>query len=374
MRKVFDETKIGPMLLQNRLIRSATWEGMCSENGRPTQKLASYYSNLAKGRVGLIISGYTFVRPDGKQLPGQMGIHDQSFAPDMRALTEAVHQEGGKLCLQLVHAGGQTSSRIIGRTPVAPSSVAVEQFPEIPEELSITDIQDIVSLFGTAAARGREYGFDAVQLHASHGYLINQFLSPLTNRRADEYGGSRENRTRILADVFRAVRKAVGKDFPVLVKLNGADNLSGALELDDAVYAAKVLDEEGVDAIEVSGGTPASGSETPVRQGIESREQEAYNLPLAYRIKNAVSCPIAVVGGLRTLEVVEGIIRREEADYISMARPFIREPRLAMRWQDGDEGRARCISCNGCFKPGLKEGGIYCVVDKIEWESRRNSL
>jgi 2,4-dienoyl-CoA reductase-like NADH-dependent reductase (Old Yellow Enzyme family) len=144
--------------------------------------------------------------------------------------------------------------------------------------------------------------------------------------------------------------------------------------LEDAIHAAKALDEEGVDLIEVSGGTPASGAESPVRQGIESREQEAYNLPLAYRIKNAVGCPVAVVGGMRSLEVVEGVIRRQESDYVAMARPFIREPQLARRWQEGDEARARCISCNGCFKPGLKEGGIYCVVDRIEWESRRNSL
>ena len=143
---------------------------------------------------------------------------------------------------------------------------------------------------------------------------------------------------------------------------------------DEALYAAKVLDDEGIDAIEVSGGTSASGELTPVRQGIETREQEAYNLPLAYRIKGTVACPVMVVGGLRTFELVEGIIRREEADYISMARPFIREPGLAKRWQEGDESRARCISCNGCFKPGLKEGGIYCVIDKIERESRHRSL
>jgi 2,4-dienoyl-CoA reductase-like NADH-dependent reductase (Old Yellow Enzyme family) len=165
------------------------------------------------------------------------------------------------------------------------------------------------------------------------------------------------------------VRAAVGENYPVLVKLNGSDNLDGGLELDDAVAVARMLDEEGIDAIEVSGGTPASGSGVPVRQGIDSREQEAYNLPLAVRIKQAVDCPVMVVGGLRSHEVVEGIIRREEADYAAMSRPFIREPDLPLRWEKGDEGRARCISCNGCFKPGLKEGGIYCVVNRIERES-----
>jgi 2,4-dienoyl-CoA reductase-like NADH-dependent reductase (Old Yellow Enzyme family) len=374
MRKVFDETRINGMSLQNRLVRSATWEGMCEPDGRPTPKLAGYYGNLARGGVGLIISGYTFIRPDGKQLSGQMGIHSDDFAADMQALTSAVHDQGGKICLQLVHAGGQTSARTIGRLPVAPSAVAVAQFPETPQELTREDIAELVALFGKGAARAREYGFDAVQLHAAHGYLINQFLSPLTNRRSDDYGGSTENRSRFLLEVYRSVRGAVGNYFPVLVKLNGADNQEGGLEPDDALYAARALDEEGVDAIEVSGGTSASGDRTPVRQGIESREQEAYNLPLAYRVKNAVSCPVMVVGGLRSFEIVEGIIRREEADYVAMARPFIREPHLARRWQEGDEGRARCISCNGCFKPGLKEGGIYCVVDRIERESRESSL
>ncbi|TWJ33536.1 oxidoreductase [Geobacter argillaceus] len=374
MRKLFDETSIKGMLLNNRLVRSATWEGMCAPDGRPTQKLAAYYGTLARGGVGLIISGYAYVRPDGKQLPGQLGVHDDAFAEELAALAGAVHRESGRICLQLVHAGGQTMAKVAGRQPVAPSAVAVDQYPEMPAELSTDDIAALVTCFADGARRAKGAGCDAVQLHAAHGYLINQFLSPLTNRREDAYGGSIENRCRFLMQVYRAIRCVVGKDFPVLVKLNGSDNLPGGLDLDDALVAARLLDEEGVDAIEVTGGTPASGNQTPVRQGIDKREQEAYNLPLAYRMKNAVSCPIMVVGGLRSFEVAEGIIRREEADYVSFARPFIREPHLALRWREGNEVHARCISCNGCFKPGLKEGGIYCVVDKIERESRGVSL
>ncbi len=374
MRKLFDATRLNGMLLQNRLVRSATWEGMCEDDGRPTAKLAACYRTLARGGVGLIITGYAFIRPDGKQLPGQLGIHADSFADDMLALTDAVHREGGKLCLQLVHVGGQTSAKTIGNQPVAPTAIKVDQYPEEPAGLSIDDIAEMVSLFGEGACRAKEYGFDAVQLHASHGYLINQFLSPLTNRRTDGYGGSIENRCRFLMEVYRRVRRVVGNEFPVLVKLNGADNLPGGLTLDDALVAARLLDEEGIDAIEVSAGTPASGDETPVRQGIETREQEAYNLPLAYRIKQTVSCPVMVVGGLRSFGVADGIVRREESDYVSMARPFIREPDLPRRWQGGDEARARCISCNGCFKPGLKSGGIYCVIDRIERENKGTSL
>jgi 2,4-dienoyl-CoA reductase-like NADH-dependent reductase (Old Yellow Enzyme family) len=347
---------------------------MCEPDGRPTQKLAECYANLAKGRVGLIVSGYTFIRKDGRQYPGQMGICTDAFNVEMRNLTSAVHNQGGKICMQLVHAGGQTTAGIAGSRPVAPSSIAVAQFPEIPVELSHEDIAEFVALFCAGAARAREYGFDAVQLHASHGYLINQFLSPLTNRREDRYGGEIENRCRFLMEIYRGVRGAVGNDFPVLVKLNGADNLEGGLEPDDAVHAAKALDEAGIDAIEVSAGTPSSGDRSPVRVGITSREQEAYNLPLAAMINKLVKCPVMTVGGIRSFEIADEIIRREEADYIAMSRPFIREPDLALRWQSGNLERARCISCNGCFKPGLKEGGIYCVVEKIEHDGKGNSL
>ena len=374
MKKVFDETRIGHLMLTNRLVRSATWEGMCAEDGQPTAKLAAYYATLARGGVGLIITGYAFVRPDGKQLPGQQGIHDDAFAAESRALADAVHREGGKICLQLVHCGGQTSEKAAGSQPVAPSAITAAQFPSLPRELPEAEIAELVTLFAAGACRAREWGFDAVQLHAAHGYLINQFLSPLTNRRTDRYGGSLDNRSRFLLEVVRAIRAAVGPVFPVMVKLSGSDNLAGGLELEESVQVARLLDEESVDAIEVSGGTPASGERTPVRQHIQSREEEAYNLPLAYRIKQVVSCPVMVVGGMRSFEIVEGIIRREEADYVSLSRPLIIEPDLPRRWESGDESRSRCISCNGCFKPGLKESGIYCVVKKIEQESRNTSL
>jgi 2,4-dienoyl-CoA reductase-like NADH-dependent reductase (Old Yellow Enzyme family) len=333
MGKIFEETVVNGMRLSNRLVRSATWEGMCDQDGRPTRKLADCYADLAKGAVGLIISSYTYVRRDGKQFPGQMGIYTDDFAVEMKALTTAVHDHGGKICMQLVHAGGQTNAKMIGSRPVAPSEVAVMQFPETPAELSSEDIAEIIRLFGAGAARAKEYGFDAVQLHAAHGYLINQFLSPLTNLRSDDFGGSPVKRRRFLMEVYRSVRNAVGSDFPVLAKLNIADNLEGGLVPDDGVEAARSLDQAGIDAIEVSAGTPSSGDLSPVRPGIANREQEAYNLPLASRIKNRVGCPVMVVGGIRSLEVVEDIIDRGDSDYVAMSRPFIREPALALRWQ-----------------------------------------
>lgn len=364
MPTLFDPTILNGMALRNRLVRSATWEGMCSATGRPTQRLINFYRALAEGGVGLIMTGYTFVRPDGKQIVGKMGIHTDAFAEDFQAMSKAVHEAGGKIAVQLVHAGGQTDTANAGRRPLAPSAVKLAQYPEMPEELSAAEISEIVGAFGEGARRARTWGFDGVQLHGAHGYLINQFLSPLANRRTDAYGGSIENRCRFLMEVYQRVREAVGPDFPVMIKLTGADNLKGGLSPDEALVAAAKLSEAGIDAIEVSAGTPASGKESPVRTDIDAAEKEAYNLQLARAIKLAVRCPVMAVGGFRSYAVADRAVREAGMDYISMARPLIREPNLPNRWQAGDRRSAACISCNGCFLPGIKEGGIYCVQER----------
>lgn len=368
MATLFEETTINGMTLRNRMVRSATWEGMCEQDGRPTERLINCYKDLAKGGIGLIITGYAFVRLDGKSNPGQMGIHTDNFADDYKKMTQAVHEAGGKIAVQLVHGGGQSNAEIAGRQPFAPSAVKVNQFPEMPAELTRDEISKIITAFGEAARRAKSWGFDAIQLHGAHGFLINQFLSPLTNRRTDEYGGSIENRSRFLLEVYRNVRETVGADYPVLIKLNASDHVDGGLEIDDSVYAAKKLAEAGINAIEVSAGTSASGEKSPVRRKINKSEKEAYNLKLALRIKEAVSCLLMVVGGFRSYRVAEKAIRDYCMDYISMARPLIREPGLANRWLQGDRKRAMCISCNKCFMPGREEGGIYCVIEKRKQE------
>jgi 2,4-dienoyl-CoA reductase-like NADH-dependent reductase (Old Yellow Enzyme family) len=371
MRGLFDETVINGMNLKNRFVRSATWEGMCEDDGRPTEKLNDCYRDLAAGGIGLIISGNTFIKPEGKQLPGKMGIHTDDFADNMKQLTRTVHEAGGKICIQLVHAGGQADEKVIGTKPLAPSAVEAAQFPGIPKEMNEQDIADVIQAFGEAAKRSLEYGFDAVQLHGAHGYLINQFLSPLTNQRTDDYGGNTENRCRFLMEVYREVRKVVGDNLPVMIKLNASDNLEGGLQIEDAVYAAKLLDEEGIDAIEVSAGTVVSPAElSPIRTKINVPEKEAFNLALAKKIKEAVQCPVMVVGGFRSYEVAGTTVSEQAMDYVSISRPFIREPGLINRWQGGELHPAKCISCNGCFNPGLAEGGIYCIVEKKEKERR----
>ena len=367
---LFEPVAIGSLSLPNRLVRSATWEGMCEDDGRPTARLARLYQDLVRGGVGLVISGYTFVRADGRQLPGKMGIHADELLPALTELTGAVHEAGGRIFCQLVHAGAQTTAKVIGQAPLAPSAVQAPNYPEMPRELSIAEIGELATAFAEGAGRAQLAGFDGVQLHGAHGYLINQFLSPLMNRREDAYGGSLANRMRFLEEVCTAVRRQVGPDYPVAIKLTAADHLEGGFEFAEAMQVAQRLEELGIDAIEISSGTAASGKEGPVRQGIDRPEQEAYNALYARRLKEAVGVPIMVVGGLRSGAVLQRLLQDGEADLFSLARPLIRQPDLVNRWRQDESSRATCISCNGCFRPGLRGEGIYCVVDRIEAENR----
>ncbi len=318
MSKIFEPNIINKMKLKNRIFRSATWEGMCDSSGKPTQKLIDYYKKLAQGDIGLIITGFTYVNPLGKQLPGKMGIYDDSFASEMKQLVKAVHDENGKVCIQLVHAGGQTDSKNAGAQPVAPSSIKVDQFPETPHELTIDEIKNIINDFANASKRAKDYGFDAIQLHGAHGYLINQFLSPITNKRNDEYGGDINGRSKFLMDIYKEIRGKIGDDFPFLIKLTASDNLDNGFNIQDALIVAKKLEEAGIDAIEVSSGTPASGNFGPVRSRISKIENEAYNLDYGKIFKKEVKCPIISVGGFRTFELIRNVIKDHNVDYVSI--------------------------------------------------------
>ncbi len=366
MSDLFDDVRIGSLIVPNRLVRSATWEGMCEKDGTPTTRLEKYYENLARGGIGLLISGYAFVRVDGKQLPGKMGIDNDEKIPALRRLTSTAHNNGSRIFCQLVHAGGQANAKEIGSAPLAPSAIESALYPVTPREMSNQDIDEIINAFGEGARRAKEAGFDGVQLHGAHGYLINQFLSPLTNKRDDQYGGSLEDRSRFLKETFEAVREKVGPDYPVAIKLTACDNLEGGFSLEDALEVSRMLEHLGINAIEVSSGTAASGDQSPVRQGIDTEEKEAYNAIYAAAIRKSVNLPVMVVGGIRSGTVAKRILTAGQADLIALSRPLIREPDLPLRWRKEPHYRARCISCNGCFKPGLKEGGIYCVIDEIE--------
>jgi 2,4-dienoyl-CoA reductase-like NADH-dependent reductase (Old Yellow Enzyme family) len=363
MPQLFEMAEINGLELRNRLVRSATWEGLAAEDGKVNEQLVTFYRQLAEGGVGLIISSYLFIRADGRQYETQIGVYDDELVPGLARLAEAVHGSGGRLVGQIVHCGGQVRRAAIhGQQPVAPSAVESPGYPEVPRALTGEEVEQLVQDFASAAGRLQAAGFDGVQLHGAHGYLLAQFLSPLRNRRDDRWGGSREARARFGLAVYRAVRERVGPSFPVMIKLNAHDFLEGSTTEEDAAYLVAALAGEGIDAVEVSGGTPGSGKLGAARVGIETVDDEAYFLPQARAIREAApGLPLMLVGGLRSPQRMEQILAEGVADYLSVCRPLIREPDLPARWQRGDRRPAECISCSGCFKPARKGEGVRCV-------------
>jgi 2,4-dienoyl-CoA reductase-like NADH-dependent reductase (Old Yellow Enzyme family) len=361
MSILFEPSEINGMRLANRFVRSATWAGLASEEGASTPKLTGLLRRLAEGGVGLIVTGHAYVRPDGQAAPWQLGIYTDDLVPGLREMTRAVHDAGGRIVLQIAHAGVYASARHTGQVPVAVSEVA--GLSDSPcRVLSIEGIQEIAAAFGNAARRAREAGFDGVEIHAAHGYLLSQFLSPLFNKRTDDYGGGLENRTRALLDVIRTVRAAVGGGFPVLVKMNCQDFVDGGLTIGDSPRIGELLQKHGIDAIELSGGLLTSRKLGPLRRGVTSEEKEAYFREEAKTFKTRVQVPLILVGGIRSYEVAERLLKDRYADYIAMSRPFISEPDLVKRWASGDLGKATCVSDNRCLGAGRKGNGIYCVT------------
>jgi 2,4-dienoyl-CoA reductase-like NADH-dependent reductase (Old Yellow Enzyme family) len=360
---LFESTTINGMTLKNRFIRSATWEGMATEDGRVTPKLITTMVALAQGGVGLIISGHTYVEKVGQASPFQLGIYDDSLIDGLQSMTDAVHAAGGRIVAQLAHAGHFALEKAIGSAPVVVSNFdGLAQTPR--SELSEADIRRLENTYAAAARRAQAAGFDGIQLHCAHGYLLSQFLSPWFNRRSDAYGGSPDNRVRIHTETIRAIRQALGDDFPILVKMNCEDFADGGLTVTDSIAAAGQMVAAGVDAIELSGGLLTGGKLSPSRPNINKVEKEAYFKDAARSFKQSTDVPLILVGGIRSLGVAEGLFTSETADYFSMSRPLIREPDLIKRWQSGDRTRARCLSDNLCFRPGMTGKGIYCVTEE----------
>jgi 2,4-dienoyl-CoA reductase-like NADH-dependent reductase (Old Yellow Enzyme family) len=365
MPKLFEATEINGMRLANRFVRSATWEGMATEEGASTPRLVEMMAGLARGGVGLIISSHAYVRKDGQASLFQLGIYDDGLIKGLQEMTEAVHHEKGKIVAQLAHAGFFANAKLSGETPVAVSELEEYEHPPCKVMLE-DDIQAIIVAFAQAAQRAKEAGFDGVQLHAAHGYLLNQFLSPYFNKRQDVYGGSAENRARAPVKAVGAVRAAVGKNFPLLMKINSEDFLEGGLKVKDSVKAGELLEKAGLDALEVSGGTSRSDRLIPSRRGIKSEDREAYFKKAAKAFKERLHVPVILVGGIRSFHVAEKILEEGYADYISMSRPLIREPNLIKRWASGDRSKARCVSDNQCFGPCRAGEGVYCVTERKE--------
>lgn len=367
MSKLFDSMKLKNLSLNNRCVRSATWEGMAGKDGSSTQKLTDFMVRLVEGGVGLIVSGHTYVSREGQAGPGQLGVYDDTLIPGLISLTDAVHKAGGKIVMQLAHAGCQAAEALTGLTPLGPSSVDGEK-GQVCRKANPKEIGGIVEAFGQGAARAKRAGFDGVQIHAAHGYLLSQFLSPFYNKRQDEYGGSIENRARFLLAVYERIRGAVGSEFPVLVKMNAQDFLEGGFSSLEMVQVASMLEKAGIDAIEMSGGTIHSGPRlSPVRMGkLETEEKEVYYREEARLFKEKIRVPLILVGGIRSYHVADKLVEEGLADYISLSRPLIREPGLVNRWRSGDTRKSTCLSDNQCFKPAMAGEGLYCVVEAKE--------
>ena len=367
MPKLFETTAIKSMELANRFVRSATWEGMAGTDGSCTKGLIDVTAALAQGGVGLIITGHAYVSPEGQAGPWQIGVHSDAMLPGLGDLAAAVHRSGGKVALQLAHAGCYGFASGTGIEAVGASTGVAEKTPPC-REVTPEEIGDICAAFGRGAGRAKAAGFDAVQIHAAHGYLLSEFLSPFFNRRSDGYGGSIENRTRIVLEVLQSVRKAVGEGYPVLIKLNSQDFIDGGLPVEEMLAVAALLEKGGVDAVEMSGGTIfASGRYSAVRPGfLATPQDEVYYRDAAVRFKQKLTVPLMLVGGIRSLEVAEALTDDGIADYISLSRPLIREPGLINRWRTGDRRRAGCLSENHCFGPLMKGEGLSCPVKQGE--------
>lgn len=360
MSILFEPYELCGMELRNRFVRSATMENKALEDGRPGPMLFETYGELAEGGAGMINTSATF--PDARWSPGGamkpliMGSDD--VIPDFRKLTDAVHRSGARITVQLA-----PPFRFNGE-PIAPSSHSPGE-PEkaMPREVTREEMGQILATYQAAAGRAREAGFDAVQIHGAHGYTLAKFISPLFNKRTDNYGGSAENRARFLVEIMRAMKAGAGEDYPVFIKLNCADFQEGGMTIEDSAPVAEVLDREGIDAIEPSGGSVggANNSRGPIDK---DKWAENFYMPLAEEVKRKVRAPVMMVGGLRKFEVLESVIKEGRADLISMSRPFLREPDLVNRWMSGDLSPSKCVACNGCSGLLMQGKPVGCVHRK----------
>ena len=342
MSILFKPYRIGVMEIRNRFIRSATTTYWADENGVIRPEAVELYRRLAEGEVGLIVKGHMYVSDGGRVHPGMAGISREAHIPMLRRLTEAVHGEGGHIVAQLNHGGIMSLSDKAG-----PSEYIGEGWKA--RALSSEEIWRIVEAFGDAADRAMEAGFDGVQIHGAHGYLISQFLSRTVNRREDEWGGSLEKRMRLLIEVYEEIRRRVGRK-PVLLKLNCDDFSPEGFTVEDSLRVSREICRRGLDALEISGGGVGRMTELMARARSDDPElSEASFAGHASRIREATRpTPMALVNGIRSLRCMEAIVGKGIADLISMSRPFIREPDLVRRLKEGRQERASCTSCDLC--------------------------
>jgi len=391
MSILFTPQTLGDLKIKNRFVHSATYEALATPDGRVTDALIKRYQRLAKGQVGLIIPGYMFTHKLGRAQMFQTGIHDDEMIPGLKRLVDAVHESDGVVLFQIAHAGQQTSKDLVGRTPVGVSNRVRDPIYFFkPKAMTEDQIQEAIDSFGLAAKRAVEAGADGIQLHAAHGYLINQFLSPFFNHRTDGWGGSEENRFRFIKEVIQKTRQYMPKGMPLLVKLNIDDHTPRpGVTPDLAAKYAGWLAESGIDGLEVSCGSAVFAfmntcrGEVPVNDLVAGLPWwkrplgrpmmkrlagnydlvEAYNQGGAAVVKPAIGdVPLILVGGMRTLSAMTGIVETYQAEFISLSRPFIRDPHLVKKFYEDDVDKVSCISCNRCLAAVPNNIPVRCYV------------
>lgn len=315
------------LTLRNRIVMPPMWSGQAKPDGQVTDAIVEYHRVRAAAGCGLITVEHSFVHPGGRHSATQIGVHDDTMIPGLTRLATAIKAEGAVACLQIAHAGSRTSSAVLGRKPVGPSAVRHprERDGETPEELTKAGIAGVVAAFGAAAARAREAGFDAVEIHAAHGFLLSQFLSPLCNHRTDEYGTSPDGRRQMHVETIAEVCRRIGHDRAIFIRLGACDEMTGGLTLDEGCATAARLAEAGVDLISVSGGL--QGSELTGRA-------PGYFVPYAAAIKSFVTIPIMVTGGIADPALADRIIRNGRADLIGIGRAMLNDAQWARKAVD----------------------------------------
>lgn len=359
-KRLFEPTCLGGIYISNRTVRSATVSSLATEDGYVTDELINYYNELAQSEIGLIITGTVGVMQNDIFDLKNLRIHDDSYINGLTKLADDVHINRSKIIAQLGHNSNLTY-KTVSVPPLAPSAVKDFSTGQEATEMTKKDVEDFKVEFVKAAKRCQEVGFDGIQVHAAHGYLLSKFLTPYYNRRRDAYGGNVENRVRILIEILEGVKEICGKDFPVFAKINSSDFIErdGALSFEDCEEAVKMLSEAGYDAIEISGGL-AGTSIGPARIKILSVKQEAYHREFAENIAKEITAQVVLVGGIRSLEIAEEIISETNIDAVAFSRPLISEPHLIKRWQEQSRKKSKCVSCNRCFNPD----GSTCVLNK----------
>ena len=371
--KVFSEGRIAHLTVRNRLIRSATYECGMTEDGRVTSEILNLYRTLADGGVGTIITGHMAERRDGKANDRQICVYGDCHIAEIAQIAEVVHASGTgcRIVAQLSHAGRQVLHDNAVAECVGPTDVPSPILKKRARELTADEVQSIVDCYVEAIVRVKKAGYDGVQLHAAHGWLLSSFLSPYTNRRHDRYGGSTEKRVAILREIITKARESVGR-FPILIKMNCTDHVEGGIDIETFPEVAKQVSALGFDAIEVSGGMwdclvrsekelgffPLPIPEARTR--IQSPDKQSYFV--RYAEKLALDIPVIVVGGHRNIETMEEIMGRGKVDFFALSRPLNSEPDLPKRWLEGrGSDKADCVSCNSCLLE-IKSKPLKCVL------------